>query len=151
MRKILLLLTLFIGFTSCSVKEKPEFIKVENIKITKASTKTITLNVNAIFNNPNNLGGKLNWEQIVIIVNDVEFGRIHTEDFKVPAHKEFTVPLEVKINTEDILDTNSIGGLLSSIIKKTIKVQYKGDIVYKSLGFSFTYPIDITENVKLKL
>ncbi len=151
MRKILLLSTFIILFTNCNIKEKPEFIKVEKIEITNASAKIITLNINAIFNNPNDIGGSLNCENIVILINDVALGKISSEDFKVPAHKEFKVPLEVTINTKEILGSNSISGILNSFVKKTIKVQYKGDIIYRLVGSSFKYHIDTTENVKLIL
>jgi len=152
MRNILLLLTLIILFTSCTVRKKPEFIKVENIEVMAASTKIITLNANAVFNNPNDLGGRLNCENIVVLINDIEIGKIDSEDFKIPAHRDFIIPLEINIHTEDIIKKNNngiLGGILNSILGQPLRVQYKGDIVYSALGFSFRYPINITENVKL--
>ncbi|MDG1041469.1 MAG: hypothetical protein P8O96_01315, partial [Flavobacteriaceae bacterium] len=56
---ILLLLALT---TSCAMKQKPEFIKVDNIKLIEANSKQITLSANAVFNNPNSVGGRLNTE-----------------------------------------------------------------------------------------
>jgi len=154
MRKILLLSTLIILFTSCTVKEKPEFIKVENIKVETTSTKVVTLKANAVFNNPNDLGGTLNCENITVFIDGIPFGKISSEDFKVPAHKTFIIPLEIVINTGDLLKKTSkrgLGSILNSIIENKLNVQYKGDIFYRALGFSFRYPIDITDHIKLKL
>ena len=62
------------------------------------------------------------------------------------------MPLEAKIPTNRILSLNNLSGLLNSLMnKRTIKIQYKGDIKYKVLGFSHSYSIDKTEDVKIKL
>lgn len=45
--------------------------------------------------------------------------------------------------------TDAISSLISSLLKKKIKVQYKGKLIYKTFGFSYSYPIDETEMVKL--
>ena len=72
---------------------------------------------------------------------------------KFYADETFTIPLEVTLSTEDIIKKEKgglIGGVLNSILSKTIKVQYKGNITYKALGFSYDYPIDIVQDVKIK-
>jgi len=76
---------------------------------------------------------------------------ISSESFKVPAKKEFSIPLQAKIPSEKILNINNLGGLLNSLLSKKMTVQYIGDIKYKVLGFSHTYKIDKTEEVKIKL
>ena len=76
---------------------------------------------------------------------------VASKEFKVPAKKEFSIPLEAQIPTQRILNKKNIGGLLNSLLNRKIKVQYKGDIDYKVLGFSDTYTVDRTEEVKLKL
>ena len=65
---------------------------------------------------------------------------------------EFQIPLKVDISTDSILKirgTDAISSLISSLLKKEIKVQYKGDLIYKTFGFSYTYAIDETEMVKI--
>ncbi|WP_298903955.1 LEA type 2 family protein [uncultured Psychroserpens sp.] len=153
MRNFILLLTTALVFHSCSVKEKPLFIAVEDIKLDESTSKTITLKANAIFQNPNDVGGRLESDNISVYINDIKVAHVSSESFKVPAKKEFTVPLKVKVSTDSILkgdNKNILGSILSSVINKKIKVQYKGEIVYKTLGFSYTYPVDETEMVKIK-
>ncbi|WP_298756554.1 LEA type 2 family protein [uncultured Psychroserpens sp.] len=153
MRKFILLLTVSLVCFNCSVNEKPLFVAIEDIKLDESTSKTITLKANAIFQNPNDVGGQLESDNISVYVNDVKVAHVSSESFKVPAKKEFTIPLKVKVDTDSILrsdNKNILGNILNSVINKEIKVQYKGDIIYKTLGFSYTYPVDETEMVKIK-
>ncbi|OUR95144.1 hypothetical protein A9Q87_00820 [Flavobacteriales bacterium 34_180_T64] len=153
MRNLFLLLTITVFCTSCSIKEKPVFLRVENIEVLDANLELITVKADAFFENPNDIRGSLKSDEIAVFVNDVKIAKVSSEDFKVPAKKEFSIPLTVNISTDSILkgDSQSIfSSLLNSVLSKSLKVQYKGDIVYKTLGFSYAYPIDETETVKIK-
>lgn len=151
MKKIIILLTLALNIFGCSVNEKPEFIGVENIKIQDADRLTVQISADAKFKNPNDIGGKLSTESIKVYVNNVEMATLVSEEFKVPAKEVFSIPLEVAIPTDSILSNKSIGGLIGSLFTQKLKVQYKGDIKYKVMGFSHRYEIDKTEDVKIKL
>jgi len=152
MRNLILLLTLCFSIYSCSVKEPPLFKGIENIEVVDSNSKMISLKADAIFENQNDVGGEIKSDNISIYINDIKLAQLSSDNFDVPARKEFTVPLKVNISTDSILKikgTNAIGSLLNSLINKQIKVQYKGDIVYKKFGFSYVYPVDETEMVKL--
>ncbi len=151
MKKTLILLTIFTCFFSCKVSEKPEFIKVENIKVSNTTPKFITLTADAYFLNPNNISGQLKTDGIKVIINDNELASVTSESFKVPAKKEFSIPLQAKIPTDSLLSNKNLSSLLGSFLNKKMKVQYLGDIKYKVLGFSHTYRVDKTEDVKIKL
>jgi len=150
MKKLLILSTLIVTFISCSVKQKPVFLRVENIKVSESTSKTITLTANALFMNPNDIGGKLKTDEIIVFVNGNEMASVSTEAFDVPAKKEFSIPLKANVPTDSLFSDKNLSGLLGSLFSKKIEVQYKGDIKYKVLGFSHTYAIDKTENVKIK-
>ena len=64
MRKPLLLLIFFGLLISCSVNKKPEFLRVENIKVLASDSESITLTADAFFNNLNNVGGTLQTDEI---------------------------------------------------------------------------------------
>ncbi|MDO6812357.1 LEA type 2 family protein [Tenacibaculum soleae] len=138
---------------SCSVKKKPVFIKVDSIKIASVALDTIRLKAIAIFKNENNIGGKIATDEIKVIVNGNQLAQVSSEEFKVPANKEFSIPLKVVIPAKKVFDNNKngvLGGLLNSLISKKIKVQLKGDLKYKVFGFSHVYSIDKTEDVNIK-
>lgn len=150
-KHLIILLTICTVLFSCSVKEKPVFVNVENIKVLESTSKYVTLTADALFINPNDIGGELKSDGIKVFVNDNEMATVSTESFKVPAKKEFTIPLKANVPTDSILSNKNLGGLIGSLFSKQIKVQYKGAIKYKVLGFSYTYDIDKTEQVKIKL
>ena len=142
---------ILVGFTSCSVKEKPEFIRVENIKVAESNPKVLTLTADALFRNPNDVGGELKSDGIKVFINDNEMATISAERFDVPAKEVFRVPLKALIPTDSLLSNNSLSGLLGSIFSQKMKVQYKGNINYKVFGFSHSYEVDEIEEVKIKL
>jgi LEA14-like dessication related protein len=152
MRKLILLLTVTTSILSCTVKEKPIFKGIEHIEVVDSNSKAITLKATALFENPNDVGGNLKSDAISIYVNDIKLATLSSESFDVPARKEFTIPLKVAISTDSILKmrgTDAISFLINSLLQKKIKVQYKGELIYKTFGFSYSYPIDETEMVKL--
>ena len=151
MKSTLILLTILTCFISCKVTDKPEFIKVENIKVLESSSKFITVTADAFFLNPNSIRGQLKTDGIKVIVNNNELASVTSESFKVPARKEFSIPLQAKIPTDSLLSNKNLSSLLGSFLNKKMKVQYLGEIKYKVLGFSHTYKVDRTEDVKIKL
>ena len=148
--KQLIILSTICMFFSCTVNKKPEFIGLENIKVLESTSKYITITADALFINPNDIGGELQTDDIKVIVNDNEMSTVSTELFKVPAKKEFSIPLKANIPTDSLFSNKSIGGLIGSLFSKKVKVQYRGDIKYKVLGFSYTYAVDKTEDLKIK-
>ena len=135
---------------SCSVNEKPQFIGIQNIKVLESTSKYITFTADALFINPNDIRGELQTDEIKVFVNDNELASVSTESFDVPANTEFSIPLKTNIPTDSLFSNKSIGGLIGSLFSKKVKVQYKGDIKYKVFGFSHSYSIDQTEDVKIK-
>ena len=151
MKKLIILLTISICFLSCTIKEKPEFLRVENINVQESNSEFIVLTADAFFNNPNTVGGTLETEGITISVNNMEVGTVSSKAFKVPAKKEFSIPLSANIPTKKLLNLNNLSGLLNSVLNKSMKVQYKGDIKYKIFGFSHKYTVDEIEDIKIKI
>lgn len=150
MKKLIILSTLVLTLISCSVKEKPEFLHVKNIKVLESNGKNITLTADALFMNPNDIGGELKTDGIKVIVNGNEMASVSTESFKVPAKKEFSIPLKAIVPADSLLSDKNLSGLLGSLFSQKIKVQYKGVIKYKVFGFSHSYDVDKTEDVKIK-
>ena len=152
--KNFILLTLFSLFiSSCTVNEKPVFVKVENVQVDEASIDTIKLSANVFFINPNDVGGTLKSDGIAVYINDVKVGDVTAESFPVPAREEFSIPLRANIPAKKVFEENQggvLGGILNSILTKSVKVQYQGSITYATFGLSYEYPIDITEEVPIK-
>lgn len=154
MRKgVIFLITVFF-LTSCSVTKKPVFVNVDTIKIVDVTPEKVSISAFAHFENPNDVGGKLETKGIKVLINDVEMAEVKSEMFKVPARKEFAVPLLVEILLEQLqkkLNKSFLENLIGTLLNQKLKVQFKGQIKYKVLGYSNYYDIDESETVKIKL
>jgi hypothetical protein len=143
---------LFLLMSSCAVNKKPLFIKVDDVKIVSASSDTIRLKAAAFFENPNGVGGTISTDEIQIIINGASIATVSVGEFKVPSRAVFSVPLTAVIPTKKVFQNNKngiLGGLINSLLKKSIKLRFKGNLKYKVFGFSNTYPVDKVQEIKL--
>ncbi|MDO7172851.1 hypothetical protein [Mariniflexile sp. AS56] len=150
MKRVIILSTILLTFFNCSVNEKPEFLGVENIKILESTPEFIILTADALFENPNIIGGELEVTGIKVFVNDSEMASVTSNNFEVPAKTDFSIPLTANVPIDRIFGDDNLSSLIGSLLTKKITVQYKGIINYKVLGFSHTYAVDKTEEVKIK-
>lgn len=152
MKNRLYFLVLFLLMSSCAVKKKPIFIKVDDVKIVSVTMDTIRLKAAAFFENPNGVGGTISSDKIQIIVKGASIASVYVDEFKVPARASFSVPLMAVIPTKKVFQNNKngiLGGLINSFLNKSIKLRFKGNLKYKVFGFSITYPIDKVQEIKL--
>jgi hypothetical protein len=152
--KKLRIIPIILLLISCSVREKPLFVKVDNMTVVSSTLENIVLKADAHFINKNDIGGSLESKNIDVIINDVKVAKMSSEMFEVPAGDEFTIPLKVEIPTKKVFASNEngiLGGILNSIINKKVNVQYKGIITYHKLGFSYDYEVDTTQEIKIKI
>ncbi|WP_369047787.1 LEA type 2 family protein [Tenacibaculum sp. UWU-22] len=152
MKKIIYFLSFIFVFLSCSVNKKPTFIKIDDLKLESYKADTIRFQAKAYFKNENDIGGKISTDEIKVFVDQVEVAQVSSEEFKVPANQEFSVPLKVVLPAKKVYENNKngiLGGLLNSVLNKGVKVRFKGNIKYKVLGFSSVYAVDKVEEIKL--
>ena len=151
LKRILFISLFFTLVFNCKFTEQPEFTGLKNIKIVDSNLQSIRLSADALFTNPNDVGGVLKTDNLKVYINDIEVASVIADEFNVPSKKNFEIPLTVIVSTDRIIDKNSLGGLLGSLISQRLKVQYKGEIKYKVLGYSSTYNVDEIQELKIKL
>lgn len=151
LKRILFISLFFAQVFNCTVTEQPKFVGLENIKVVKTTMQSITLSANALFINPNDVGGVLKTDNLKVYINNSEVASVVTDQFDVPSKEKFKIPLIVAVATDSLIDKKSLSGLLGSLISQRLKVQYKGTLVYKVLGYSSTYAVDETQQLKIKL
>ncbi|MBJ6369008.1 LEA type 2 family protein [Snuella sedimenti] len=150
MKHLIILSTIYVTLFSCTINEKPEFLSIKNITVLESTDKHITLSANAFFLNPNDIGGSLKTDKIKVFINNNEMATVSAETFEVPAKNEFSIPLKARIPKDSLFNNKNLSGLIGSLFSKKVKVQYKGEIEYKILGFSHSYSLDKTETIKIK-
>ncbi|WP_299117223.1 LEA type 2 family protein [uncultured Winogradskyella sp.] len=150
-KRIVFISLFFTLLFNCTVTEQPKFLGIENIKVVNSNIESITFKAEALFTNPNDVGGVLKAEDLKVYVNNTEVATVVSDEFKVPSKENFTIPLIVAVASDSIIDKKNLGSLLGSLISQKLKVQYKGEIKYKVLGYSSTYTVDKTQDIKIKL
>lgn len=153
MKKAFILFASLLVLMSCAVTKKPVFVKVDNVKIVDLNEKTITLGADAFFKNPNDIGGKFYTDSIHVWVNGAKLAKVSSEPFKIPARKQFAIPMVVEIPIKRVFETNRngiLGGLVDSFLNKSIKVRYVGNLYFRTLGISKTFPVNTVQEIKIK-
>jgi len=140
---------LFLGLMMVAACERPhEEIVLRQIRdvVVDASTDPM-LKANAVFYNPNNVRGKLKRINVDIWVNGKKAATVDQKlRTEIPAQKEFSVPLEVKLAIKELgfLDT-----LLGMIGGKKFEVRYKGFLKLTYHGIPIRVPVDYTDTVRI--
>lgn len=144
------------GLTSvaCKYQEKPKFIRVDRIELGNVSIKEIDFEADAVFTNNNHIGGKLVTENIDVFVDEILVGNLRTKEFNVPARDTFMIPLQGKIATDKIIQKKGqslLNNILSIVSAKKVNVRFEGDILFKKGPFSYTYKVNQTNELDIKL
>ncbi|MFY0603344.1 MAG: LEA type 2 family protein [Flavobacteriaceae bacterium] len=153
MKKALILFGILLLITSCAVKKKPVFVKVDNVKVLEVNNRIVKFGADAFFKNPNDIGGKFYTDSIQVWVNGAKLAKVSSEPFKVPARKDFAIPMIVEVPIQKVLESNRngiLGGLINSVLNKSVKIRYVGNLYFKTLGFTKTFPINTTQEIKIK-
>lgn len=143
----------FLFLSSCTMSEKPEFIKLDDVEIGQSNSKEIILNANVYFLNKNSVGGTLKIKNIDVFVDNVAVAKVNSNTFEVPKKEEFMVPITVNIPYDKIFKKNKenlLDNVLNLISKKEIDLQYKGEITYFLGKLSYDYDLNYIDKVKLR-
>ena len=146
-------LVLLLIISSCSIHKEPVFVKLDNIEVLSFALDTIKLQAVAFFENPNDVGGTIGTDGLKILVNGDEVASIFSEEFKVPARKNFRIPLSAHIPTKNMLNANKngvLGSLLNSLFTKKLTLRIKGKLQYVVFGFKSDFLVDKTQDIKIK-
>ena len=111
------------------------------------------LQLKAFFENQNDVGGNISTNNLKILINDSEVAQLFSDDFNVPAKKEFSIPLLANIPTKNLLNSDKnglLGGLINSLLSKKVTVRIQGDLVYSFLGFQKDFLVDKTQEINIK-
>ena len=146
-------LVLLLIISSCSIHKEPVFVKLDNIEVLSFAQDTIKLQAVAFFENPNDVGGTIGTDGLKIFVNGDEVASIFSEEFKVPARKNFRILLSAHIPTKNMLNANKngvLGSLLNSLLTKKLTLRIKGKLQYVVFGFKSDFLVDKTQDIKIK-
>lgn len=79
MRTTFIFLFVVTVLASCSAPSAPEFKTVKNLRVTDKSGTVYTVRADAVYTNPNSMGGDLNGMEMDITVDDVKVTHLSQE------------------------------------------------------------------------
>ncbi len=143
------ILLLLILFTSCSMPKAPEFVGVTKIDLKKNNQGKLVLLAFAKYHNPNLVGGTFILKDVKVFVDDKYFANLNSQNYTVPAKKDFEIPLEVDFDVNYFKKKSNILGALNAALQNKLKVHYVGKIYYVNLELNIPYKIDYEQEVKI--
>ena len=140
------LATAMMVFTSCQKPDKDIVLKGITDVVADANDDP-TLKANAVFYNPNNVGGRLKNIDIEITVNGKKAGTVKQDyKLKIPAKGEFSVPFAVKLNMKELGTLSTLLGFLGG---KKFDVHYKGNLKLTYRGIPVKVPVDHKDQIRV--
>jgi len=139
-------------FTGCKVNEEPVFVQLNKIKIKKANLKIVEFEAEAVFENPNIMGGDITSKDLNVFIGDMQVGTILPTKFNVPAEGEFTMPLNGSFYTKNIIkkDGKLLDNIFGALKDKKVNLSLKGDLVFKKGPIEYVYNMNETQEVNIK-
>ncbi len=132
--------------TACQRPHEDIVLKQVKDIVADATTEP-TLKAEAVFFNPNNVGGKLKHINVDIFVNGKKAGKVEKDyKIKIPANGEFSVPLEVKLNMKELGFVDTLLGMLGG---KKFDVEYVGKLGLVYRGIPIKVPVNYKSQIRV--
>ena len=133
-------------FPGCQKPDQDIVLRQVRDVVADASSEPM-LKAEAVFFNPNKVGGKLRNIDVEIFVNGKKAGNVNKAyKIKIPANGEFIVPLEVKLNLKEFGTLDTILGMIGG---KKVDVKYVGKLNLSYHGVPVRVPIDHKSQIRL--
>lgn len=151
--RILLPLFIFVTLFSCSKPQEPVFKRITNIEVQEISGGSVTVAAQALYFNPNSIGGSLNTLQVDVWANENKIGTIDQDlDLAIQPNSDFTIPIVITFPLSELAKDqgNLIGGLIKAMLNKRVDMEYKGTLFVSLAGIRFKVPFEEEEEVTIK-
>ena len=132
------LFVLLISFIAAKAEDKePYLVKTKDFHVSDFSLKQIGLGITAVIYNPYNVKVKVDEILIDVFIGDKKLGTILEAADVVTIKKEsaFDLPLKIEVKTGPTVTKFFTEGSKMVLMGKKIKVDYKGYVKVKALGF----------------
>jgi len=148
MKRIVLFLVIAISVIGCKQYEEIQFIGLQDVKVNGIKGGNLLISTNAAFHNPNDFKGKLKSANIYVLYKgDTLAEVINIDKISVAPSSRFLVPLSMEISITK-LQSGLLSNLASLISKKSIELEFKGNIKVASFGFTQTIPVSYKEDIE---
>lgn len=134
--------------TSCGFDEPVVFRGVNSVRVVGIKDGKLNLEVEALFYNPNNLGGKLKRVDLAVRMDDEVLANVvQKENFRINRESEFLVPFTAQVSM-DQLKQGFLGNIMAILGRRKLNLHFVGDIKVSSYGISRKVPVDFESEVQ---
>ena len=124
-------------FTVSAEDKEPYLVKTKDFHVVDFSLKEIGLGITAVIYNPYNAKVKVDEILIDVFIADKKLGTITeaADVVKIKKESAFDLPLKINVKTGPTVTKFFTEGSKMVLMGKQIKVDYKGYVKVKALGF----------------
>ncbi len=141
----LIFLLTFFFLINCSIKESPEFQKIENIHVSELNLQGVKVKADLLFKNPNIVGVTVKSSDIKVFHGSIFLGEAVTPTFEVNRKSDFKVPLTVQFSPKKIIkQEGTLSSFLTITAQKQIDITFTGVITLDVMGIEYNYDLDQT-------
>ena len=135
---ILFLIVTIIFLSNCRAPQDLVFKDYKNLKIQNIDFSSANLKVDLVYYNPNNIGLELNRTDFDLFIDSSYLGH-STQNLQIaiPARKEFTLPLDIKVDLKNLLKNG-----LTALSSKEVLIQLKGNVRVGKAGIYKIIKVD---------
>ena len=148
MRNILLV-TIAVFALGCADYEPITFLYLKDAKVNGIKNGELSISTKAVFNNPNDFKGKLKSADIYVLYQGDTLAHVqHVEKLTVAPNSDFELPLSLGVSM-DKLQKGLLSNLASLLRKRSVELEFKGEIKVGSFGLSQKIPVNYKETINL--
>lgn len=147
-RRLIYFFLIGVLLTSCGFDEPVVFRGVNSVRVVGIKDGKLNLEVEALFYNPNNLGGKLKRVDLAVRMDDEVLANVvQKENFRINRESEFLVPFTAQVSM-DQLKQGFLGNIMAILGRRKLNLHFVGDIKVSSYGISRKVPVDFESEVQ---
>ena len=142
-------LVLALLITSCAFKDPIVFEGVKGVEVISINNTSVNIAAIAMFNNPNEIGGKLKKVEIAVMLSDDTLAFVsQKKNLRINKNAKFEVPFEATLSMKEIRQ-GLVSNLFSILGGQELKLRFLGDIKISSHGITRKVPVDFESEIKL--
>lgn len=127
----------------------PQMTGIENFKLPKMDARTLTIQGDAKFTNPNFFGLTVEGYEIDVLVSEKKVGQIESNEKRpIEPKTDFSIPVTVTFEKREVFGGSGFfRNLIKSAVDNEMKAHYKGEVRVSVLGMVFPVAVDYTQNL----
>jgi len=131
------IIAFFIFLTGCARPEVPEYLGIENMRISQLGVQQTSIKGDLKFFNPNHFDLQLKHVDLDVYINEKLTNHYQLDStIDIKRQDNFYIPVYAKIDLQSLM-----GDVLQLLFKREVKVRLDGNARLKKNGIAFNLPL----------